>query len=99
MHRSFVTTFGERAGSDGRKVRVTLSHEMFHTFQPRMDKPVGLLSSWFTEGSATLYAIRLPLRFGMLSPGDYLSELNDTAGRYYSSGFAALPNDKIPLRF
>jgi len=99
MHRSFVVTFGSGAGSDVAKLRMTLAHEMFHTFQPRITDPDGLASAWFTEGLATFYQRRLPLRYGMIKPSAFLDDLNYYAGRYYTNVMATVPNAAIPTRF
>lgn len=101
LHHSFVTTFGKAggAGSDVADIRMTLAHEMFHTFQPYIEQPAGLASSWFGEGLATLYQRRLPLRFGLITPDEFLADLNFHAGRYYTSSMADAPNSAVPKRF
>ncbi|WP_244624457.1 peptidase M61 [Sphingomonas sp. So64.6b] len=99
LYRSFVTTFGAGRGSDVARIRLTLAHEMFHTFQPYIASPAGLESSWFGEGLATFYQARLPFRFGMLTPEEYLADINWTAARYYTSSMARAPNSQVPLRF
>ncbi len=101
LYHSFVTTFGRAggAGSDPDEVKLTLAHEMFHTFQPFIERPAGLASSWFGEGLATFYQARLPLRFGMITPARFLKNVNFHAGRYYTSLMATAPNDAVPQRF
>lgn len=99
LYHAFVTTFGKGRGSDVGKIRLTLAHEMFHTFQPFIATPAGLESSWFGEGLATFYQARLPLRFGMISPEAYLADVNWTAARYYTSAMATVPNSEVPRRF
>ncbi|MCG2842079.1 peptidase M61 [Sandaracinobacter sp. RS1-74] len=101
LHHSFVTTFGKPGGqgSDPQELKFTLAHEMFHTFQPFLDEPGGLASSWFGEGLATFYQSRLPLKFGMVTPDDFLADINSTAGRYYTSVMARVPNSEIASRF
>ncbi len=99
LHRSFVTTFGKGRGSDVAKIRLTLAHEMFHTFQPFITQPAGLESSWFGEGLATFYQARLPFRFDMLSAEEFIADVNWTAARYYTSSMAHAPNSRVPLRF
>ena len=99
LHRSFVTTFGKGHGSDVGRIRITLAHEMFHTFQPFIAQPAGLESSWFGEGLATFYQARLPFRFGLLTPEDFIADVNWTAARYYTSRMAEAPNSQVPLRF
>ena len=99
LNHSFVTTFGKGDGGDVSKVKITLAHEMFHTFQPRIGQPAGLESSWFAEGLAVFYAARLALRYDMISPDDFLKEINGTAARYYTSIMATVPNSEVPKRF
>ncbi len=99
LHRSFVTTFGKGHGSDVGRIRITLAHEMFHTFQPFIAQPAGLESSWFGEGLATFYQARLPFRFGLLTPDEFIADVNWTAARYYTSRMAEAPNSQVPLRF
>ncbi|WP_241126909.1 M61 family metallopeptidase [Novosphingobium terrae] len=101
LYHSFVTTFGRAGGqgSDPEEVRITLAHEMFHTFQPYITQPAGLESSWFGEGLATFYQRRLPLRYGLITPEAFLRDLNKHAGRYYTSAMAEAPNSEVPKRF
>lgn len=99
LDHSFVLTFGAGNGSDPAKLKLTLAHEMFHTFQPFISEPAGLESSWFGEGLASLYEARLPLRFGQIGPDEFLDRINFAAGRYYTSVMAAVPNAEIPQRF
>jgi hypothetical protein len=99
LNNSFVLTFGKGNGADIDKLKLTLAHEMFHTFQPYITEPAGLASSWFGEGLASLYEARLPLRSGHLGPDDFLANINSAAGRYYTSIMATVPNAQVPLRF
>lgn len=99
LDHAFVTTFGAGRGSDLATLRLTLAHEMFHTFQPYLTRPAGLESSWFGEGLATFYQARLPLRFGLITPQAFLADLNWTAARYYTSAMARVPNAEVPARF
>ncbi|MEH3038091.1 MAG: peptidase M61 [Sphingomonas adhaesiva] len=101
LYHSFVATYGRPGGpgSDPAELQFTLAHEMFHTFQPFIERPAGLESSWFGEGLATLYQRRLPLRFGMVSPASFLIDLNTHAGRYYTSAKATAPNRDIAPNF
>lgn len=99
LTNSFVLTFGKGNGADIDKLKMTLAHEMFHTFQPYITEPAGLASSWFGEGLASLYEAKLPLRSGHFGPDDFLANINSAAGRYYTSIMATVPNSEIPLRF
>jgi predicted metalloprotease with PDZ domain len=99
LHHSFVTTYGEKTGSDPDDLKLTLAHEMFHTFSPRIGDPAGLESSWFGEGLATYYQRELPFRFGMIDSAIFLEDLNYTAGRYYTNALGNAPNSEVPKRF
>ncbi|HWE46138.1 MAG TPA: hypothetical protein VG407_08920 [Caulobacteraceae bacterium] len=94
---AFIGSWGAKTDSDGFKV--TLAHEMLHTYVGGLDTPQGLEGSWFTEGTAVFYARRLALRFHHISPERFLEDLNSTAGRYYSNPLADAPNSEIPKRF
>lgn len=97
LAHAFVATFDEK--TDGEALKLTLAHEMFHTFAPSISKPGGLESSWFSEGLATHYQRVLPFRFGQISAERFLESLNSTAARYYTSAMAEVPNSEVPGRF
>ncbi len=97
LHGSFVATFGP--ATDPEELKITLAHEMFHTFQPSIGNPPGLDSAWFNEGLAVFYARTLALRSGLIRPDDFLRDLNMYAARYYTSIMAETPNSEIPARF
>jgi predicted metalloprotease with PDZ domain len=94
---SFVATFGPKTKLD--ELKITLAHEMLHTFVGSLDQPEGLVSSWYSEGMAVYYARRLSLRAGQITPAQFLDDLNTTAGRYYTDALIATPNAEIPVRF
>ncbi|WP_243451117.1 peptidase M61 [Sphingosinicella sp. CPCC 101087] len=94
---SFVATFDEKTDPDD--LRLTLSHEMFHTFSPRLSQAAGLESSWFSEGLAVFYQRELPFRFGEIDADQFLADLNSTAARYYTSIMAEVPNSEVAARF
>lgn len=103
MHRSFIVTFGDGAGADPDELKLTLAHEMFHTFQPMMTAPdeAGgqLAAAWFNEGLATYYQRTLPYRYGLIDSRAFLDDLNFHAGRYYTSAMGNVPNAEVPARF
>ncbi len=101
LYHSFVTTFGKDGGpgSDIIGLKMTLAHEMFHTFSPFIEEPAGLESSWFGEGLATLYMRKLPFRFGLMTADEFLDDLNYYVGRYYTNIYASAPNSEVPKRF
>jgi predicted metalloprotease with PDZ domain len=94
---SFVGTFDDKTRIED--FRITLAHEMVHTFVHSLDGPDHLATEWFGEGVAVYYQRVLPLRAGQISPGDYLKDLNSTAARYYTDILNDTPNARIPSRF
>ncbi len=94
---AFIGSWGAKADVSGFKV--TLAHEMLHTYVGGLDAPTGLESSWFSEGMAVFYARRLALRFHHIDADRFLDDLNSTAGRYYTDALNDAPNAEIPQRF
>ncbi|MBD4833259.1 peptidase M61 [Xanthomonas citri pv. citri] len=99
LNQSFVTTYGEGDGADLDLIKITLSHEMFHTYQPHLSRHGAESTTWFSEGSAVFYEALLPLRFGLLTPQQFLDTLNTTAARYYTNALGNLPNARIDEGF
>jgi hypothetical protein len=94
---SFVGTFDEHTPVDAFKM--TLAHEMVHTFVGALDTRDELAASWFSEGLAVYYERLLPLRAGLITRAAYLKDLNVTAARYYTDVLNTTPNDRIAERF
>lgn len=92
---AFVTTFGPK--SDVEKVKITLAHEMLHTFAGHIDGH--LESSWYGEGLAVYYARLLALRAGQITPAQFLDDLNENAGRYYTDAMIRTPNSDVAANF
>ncbi|WP_374598054.1 peptidase M61 [Sphingosinicella sp.] len=100
----FVVTYGNTMDTaDIEDLKSTITHEMFHTFQPMMisgDSPgESLASSWFNEGLAVFYQVVLPRRFGLDDADAFLRQLNFAAGRYYTNVMANLPESEVPAGF
>ncbi|UAL12613.1 hypothetical protein [Caulobacter segnis] len=91
LTRSFLTTYG--ADTQGDSLKGTLSHEMVHTWT---DSNAG---QWYGEGVAVHYQGLLPFRAGLLSPEEFLEDLNDTARRYYANPLNDTPDQEIAPRF
>ena len=92
---AFVTTFGPKSDLD--QVKITLAHEMLHTFAGHIDGD--LESSWYGEGLAVYYARLLAWRAGQITPGQFLADLNETAGRYYTDAMIRTPNSEVAANF
>lgn len=103
MNRSFIVTYGEHGGTDPQEIKLTLAHEMFHTFQPMLTAPEdqggGLAASWFNEGLAVYYEHTLPLRYGLIDADAFLKDVNFYAARYYTNALGNVPNAEVPARF
>jgi hypothetical protein len=98
---SFAYTFNQTSKPDD--LRSLLAHEMLHSWvnslDSSMDAAGGLDRSWFGEGLAVHYQRTLPYRARMISADDFLKDLNETAGRYYTNIKIATPNAEIPAGF
>lgn len=94
---SFVVTFGPQ--TDPEQLKLTLSHEMVHTFVGSLDSDAPLAELWFSEGLAVYYQGLLPLRAGLISRATYLEDRNVTAARYYTDKLKTTPNRDIPGQF
>ncbi len=98
---SFAYTFNQTSTLED--LRSLLAHEMLHSWvnslDSSMDAAGGLDRSWFGEGLAVHYQRTLPYRAGMIAADDFLKDLNDTAGRYYTNIKIATPNAEIPAGF
>lgn len=101
LHNSFVVTFDQ--ATDVADLEFTLSHEMFHTYQPRLDEGgesnSSLTQSWFNEGMAVFYQREFLLRAGRIDSAAYLEDLNSNAARYYTSALGNTPNSEIAAGF
>jgi len=102
MYNSFIVTYDDDRGNDPAELKLTLAHEMFHTFQPHMGSEYdgeSLADSWFNEGMAMFYQARLPFRYGMIDSDAFLADLNFIAARYYTNILGNVPNSEVPARF
>lgn len=76
------------------RLKRLLAHEIFHAWngdRTERESPEGLVY-WFTEGFADYYARRFLLQSGLISPVEYLEDLNANLREYYSSSMRTLPN-------
>jgi predicted metalloprotease with PDZ domain len=93
LSNSFLLTWGETA-KNPEGLKGTLAHEMIHTWTAS-----SLGGQWYGEGIAVHYQALLPLRAGMLTPDQYLEDINDTARRYYTNALNNTPDAEIAARF
>lgn len=79
------------------RMKRLLAHEIFHTWngdRTERESPEGLVY-WFTEGFADYYARRFLLRSGLITPREYLDDVNANAKEYFSSSMRTLPNQAL----
>jgi predicted metalloprotease with PDZ domain len=93
MTNSFLLTWGESA-TDPDRLKGTLAHEMNHTWTAN-----GLLGQWYSEGIAVHYQALMPLRAGLITPADFLDDVNATTRRYYTNALNDTPDRQIAPRF
>jgi M61 glycyl aminopeptidase len=106
---SFVGTFGP--DTQLAQFKGTLAHEMIHTFVGHLDNATprgapaatqdtsGESGAWYAEGTAVYYQRLMPLRAGLMTPDEFLADLNFNAGRYYTNALNTLSDKEIPGRF
>jgi predicted metalloprotease with PDZ domain len=89
---SFLVTHG--TGVTGESLKSILGHEMTHTWTANDD-----LGKWYNEGNAVYYQALLAWRAGLMTADQYLADLNQTAGRYYTDAMRATPEDQVDAHF
>ena len=75
--------------NDTRRVSVAekqnlLAHEMVHNWPHLNDEPYGE-TTWYEEGTAEYYSIMIPLRAGLITKEQALSEIQKRTGDYYTN--------------
>lgn len=101
LTQSFAFTYNHTSDPNG--MRGLLAHEMLHAWVRSFDNQGyeggGLADSWFGEGLAVHYQRMLPYRAGLMTQAEFLEDLNQTAGRYYTNAMINTPNAEIPAGF
>lgn len=87
--QAFAMGYGK--GTTAEKMKTILGHEMTHTWTAND------LGKWYTEGNAVYYQARSSWNAGLVSIENYLTDINLTAARYYSSDVIHAPDaDVLP---
>jgi hypothetical protein len=92
LTHSFLVTYG--TGVTGENLKSILGHEMTHTWTSDDD-----LGKWYNEGNAVYYQALLAWRAGLITADQYLADLDQTAGRYYTNALRATPEDQVAPHF
>lgn len=93
----FILEYGSNA-RDEDALKFMFTHEMIHHFITALDGPP-MTTSWWHEGLAEFYKLRLPLREGLVDFHTYASTLRHMVDSYYRNPNLDLPNDRIAERF
>ncbi len=78
--------------------RFMFTHEMVHNFVGTLEGQPGAVS-WYGEGLAEFYKVRVPLRAGLTNVNDYATEIATMTHAYYSNPRNTLPNADIPAEY
>jgi predicted metalloprotease with PDZ domain len=92
LTHSFLVTYG--TGVTGESLKSILGHEMTHTWTANDD-----LGQWYNEGNAVYYQALVAWRADLISDEQFLADLNQTAGRYYTNALRATPEDQVLPHF
>ena len=88
---SFLVTWGKGVTGDG--LASILGHEMTHTWTANE------IGAWYNEGNAVFYQSLLAWRAGLIGPDEYLTDLNETASRYFTNPMKNTPEAEVQPRF
>jgi hypothetical protein len=97
LTNSFMIGFGTDSESDV-SIHFLLAHELAHHWLGSLTGPPGTMS-WFSEGLAEYYRLRLPLAVKLIDVGTYADGLAHATHDYYANPRIRLPNDSIQAGF
>lgn len=92
LHRSFMFGYGTGKVPTAENLEALIAHEMVHNW-PLLDGDHSD-TSWYSEGSAEYYSVLLPFRAGLISPEDFLKQINEKASGYYTNPLQRLTNQQ-----
>lgn len=97
-HRSFMGAVDVGTeDSTKQSPRVTVAHEISHFFVGGLSGGPPGASPWYQEGANTLYTRRLLLRKGLMTPDEFLADVNNHARGYYTNPYRRFTADSIRL--
>ncbi len=79
------------------RLKRLLAHEIFHAWngdRTERESPEALVY-WFTEGFADYYARRFLLQSGLITPEEYLDDLNANLREYFTSSMLTMSNTTL----
>jgi hypothetical protein len=98
--RSMLGAIGPRTPY-GPRLRTNLAHEMLHRWLGLRLRIAGAEGRgyWFTEGFTVYYANALMLRAGLVTPDEFLAEVNGTVTRHVANSRSTASNAEIARDF
>lgn len=98
LARSFMFGVGTGGQSVEGGLQSLLAHEIAHTW-PRLDIGEHGETSWYSEGAAEYYSLRLARRMGLLDDDGYVDALNQRLEKYFSNPYVALSNGEAAEKY
>jgi len=93
LERSYMFGWNDRQPVSVADKQNLLAHEMVHNWPQLNDNPYGV-TTWYAEGTAEYYSIMIPLRHGLITKEQALSEIQKRTDGYYTNPTRHLSNEE-----
>jgi hypothetical protein len=97
LARSFMFGYNPPAKPTVDALQGLLAHEIAHNWPAMQGEHAD--TAWYSEGTAEYYSLLLSSRAGLLSPGQFLSSINEKARAYYQNPYLTLTNPQAAKLF
>lgn len=91
LERSYMFGWNDHQPVSVAEKQNLLAHEMVHNWPHLHDEPYGV-TTWYAEGTAEYYSIMIPLRNGLITREQALSEIQKRTDGYYTNPTRRLSN-------
>ncbi len=91
LERSYMFGWNDRQPVSVEGMLNLLAHEMVHNWPHLHDEPYGV-TTWYAEGTAEYYSVMIPLRHGLITREQALSEIQKRTDGYYTNPTRHLSN-------
>jgi hypothetical protein len=91
LYRSYMFGYSNAMLPTLSGLKNLLAHEMVHNWARMKDEPYGE-ATWCAEGMAEYYSVMLPLRFGLATVEETLTQIQKRTEQYYTNPFRGLSN-------
>jgi predicted metalloprotease with PDZ domain len=96
LTNSFMSYATNNPGVDYNLIRYIWVHElMHHWIGVKIQNAAEEKQYWFSEGFTEYFTLKNSLRYGLITPGGFLQELNSFSAEHYSSPVRHMPNDSL----